>query len=253
MRAHSIAGVLEFVALQAVLVVSTVSAGWVPNGNRLSPDLFTSDGQEIPLAITSDGAGGAYLARGTQGPFGARLDRLHPDGTIATGFEDGLYYSGGIWWPGHGSVVPDGRGGAFVVSNDVGCLGAHCAGNFSWARVHHVHSSGVTAPGWSEEGVDFGSQGEAGYGHRQVAAINNEQGGVLITWARRAVEDRSSQPRDLRLQRVVSLGRPRGDSEGSDCASSHGSRTSRRWRPMASEGRTSSGSMSARQDSTGNT
>jgi hypothetical protein len=197
-KTRSLVGVT---ALQALLTASAAFAGWVPNGNRLRPDAFFDYGEQIPLSIISDGSGSAYIASGSL-PWNARLTRLQADGSTAPGWtEDGRYFSAGMWWPAHPRVVGDGRGGAFVVSTDVGCLGAHCTGNFGWIRVHHLGPLGETAVGWSAEGVDFGSWGEA-FGNREFTTISNDRGSVLVAWGRRAVQDRSSQPRDLRLQRV---------------------------------------------------
>jgi hypothetical protein len=100
-------------------------------------------------------------------------------------------------------VVSDDAGGAFVVSSDLVCFGhAHCAGNSTDLRAHHVTPSG-TIGGWPDEGVPLGSGVERSFDRRQGVSISNGFGSVLTTWADPVGDYHYlSYGGDLRAQRV---------------------------------------------------
>jgi hypothetical protein len=105
--------------------------------------------------------------------------------------------------------MPAEDGGAFVLSDAMGCAGQSCRGNSSEARLQRVSSDAKIASGWAAEGVGIGSgldRTTAGFDQRQATAVPNERGSVLMTWARRQSIALGPSPMELRAQLIDGSG-----------------------------------------------
>src|SRR5262249_15128039 len=152
---------------------------WLPNGNQINPTVVPDGGASVPLSLAPDGRGGAFLASGYD--LQARLTHFMDTGALAPGWsgDNGFYYFDGGYLPVVHVAVPDGDGGVFVISSDLVCFGhAHCAGNGTLLRAHHVDFDRSTA-GWDREGIFLGSGDERNWDRRQAVSIASEPGSVI--------------------------------------------------------------------------
>jgi hypothetical protein len=170
-------------ALALLFPAGRALASWAPNGNQINPTVVPDAGAPVPLSLAPDGRGGVFLASGydTQ----ARLTHILDTGALAPGWsgDNGFFYFDGGYWPVVPDAVPDGDGGVFIISSDLVCFGhAHCAGNATLLRAHHVDFDRSTE-GWNREGIFLGSGTERSWDRRQAVSIASEAGSVITTWA----------------------------------------------------------------------
>ena len=156
--------------LQRVTALGGVAAGWPAAGRRLTSTSSTIAGP----ALLPDGAGGTYVLYATDL---ARLERVNPDTTLATGWPagglalglPGPYYVTSFEYPSDLSLVASGADHVFAVWSEVdGTTGRRI-------MVQWVSSAGGVE--WSElELLPI----TAGVG--RVEAQPDGQGGLLVSW-----------------------------------------------------------------------
>jgi len=196
---------------------ATALAAWLANGTPIWHDKTGVDTNTLTLSMIPDGAGGVYLVSGG-GLFDSRLNRIRESGDLAPGWpQDGIYFSAGPWWPFVPTAIPADDGGAFLLSDAMGCGGNNCRGNSSEVRVQRVTPDAQIASGWPAEGVSTGSGPDrttAGFDQRQATPIPNGKGAVVMTWARRQSILLGPSPAELRAQLIDGNGALPWGSDG---------------------------------------
>jgi hypothetical protein len=159
---------------QHLLADGGVAPGWPANGMPICG----TPGDQLPMAILPDGAGGAAIVwndgrAGNPDLFDTYALRLQADGSPAPG------------WPVDGApillgkdkarVASDGAGGFYVGAATPGYL----PGSDKEYYVQHFTFAGTPAPGWPEGGVLAVSAPDL-RGGLEVAA--DGLGGLLLTW-----------------------------------------------------------------------
>ncbi len=137
---------------RSVVFLGPAVADWPPMGRVLctSPNAYS-------LAVSSDGAGGAYVVWADDRVGDLELDiyasRVTASGEIAPGWPvDGLPVCTDPTFQGTGSVAPDGLGGVLVAWTDFrNSFPNGTSGPDIYA--HRILADGTLAPGWPVDGV----------------------------------------------------------------------------------------------------
>lgn len=196
MLANAVAVLLVLLAIPA-----PSSAGWVPNGNRISSDIYDTP---HPIRIASDAHGGVFAgwAREWSG-----MVRLASDGELAPGWSpSGNAFTIYPRWVYGTILLPDGSGGVFTISNAQNCA-ASCGGEETELRIQHLTRDGSPLEGWPAEGKRVGSAFSRHpftptHEGRQTVVVADGEGGVLIAWVEARDHRFARGPRALRAQRI---------------------------------------------------
>ena len=201
---------LQALLLSIVVIISANApalAQWRSNGSPLT------EGQawaHVPLSVASDGADGVYALSGDFLDFlDPILSHLSASGELAPGWTaDGLFVNRYPYWSFFPTLISDGTGGAFVISNEMYCL-AHCTGDETELRVRHFLPSGGRDASWPDDGISIGSGLDKSTPRpveREPVSIFSGHGSILTTWARRQSWGYGFSPIELRIQRVDANG-----------------------------------------------
>ncbi len=166
-------------SLALSLVVGFVAAASAaPQWQADGTPVCTNGGIQTDPLITSDGAGGAYVAWGDyrNGFVDVYLQRVTDGGAIALGWpQDGLGVCTATEDQYVLSLAPDGSGGVYVAWLDYRALST----NDGDVYAHHLLADGSVAPGWPADGLPIASlPGLQEY----VRVAGDGQGGAFIVW-----------------------------------------------------------------------
>lgn len=181
----------------AMVLVTAVQAASAQPANQ-GTALVLSGGNQYSVAMTPDGAGGAFFAW-ADARNGA--EDIYAHHVIASGGTDPSWPRGGvpvcksINAQDIPSIASDGAGGAFIVWRDFR------SGTEYDIYAHHIHASGVLDPTWPTDGAVLCS---APRNQDQPLALADGFGGLLVVWE----DSRSGTSLDVYAHRILATGMP---------------------------------------------
>lgn len=168
-----------------------VDNAWPVNGLRL-----TTAGLELYPSISSDGAGGAYIAWQDRrsGAYDIYVQRLTGSGSVSPGWTaNGIAVCTAAGDQTAPALVADGSGQAFVVWQDA-------RGGAADVYAQRLTSTGGLAPGWPANGMPVCSSS----GDQVAPALALDgTGGLVVAW-----EDRRNGESDIFALRLTGSGLP---------------------------------------------